>query len=164
MKTRINFCIFCLAAISFVTMTSCDDKDGDTVKPVINLIEPGEGDIVEIGDEHGIHLDMTLSDNEMLREYKVDIHPVFDGHSHSHELRAPEPEETTVDFYFQKSWSVAGKKNTPVHHHEIMVPANATPGEYHFMVYCTDAAGNEEYAVRTIVLSTEGGGGHSHGE
>jgi len=35
-----------------------------------------------------------------------------------------------------------------------VIPVNATPGDYHLMVYCTDAAGNEAYIARNIVLST----------
>jgi hypothetical protein len=30
------------------------------------------------------------------------------------------------------------------------------------MVYCTDAAGNEAYIARNVVLSTEGGEEHEH--
>lgn len=34
------------------------------------------------------------------------------------------------------------------------IPADATPRNYHLMVYCTDVAGNESYIARNIVLST----------
>ena len=45
-------------------------------------------------------------------------------------------------------------KTAHIHHHDIVIPANATPGDYHLMVYCTDAAGNQTYIARNIVLST----------
>lgn len=151
----------CLMAISFVTFSSCDrDNDSDTTKPVINLIEPEEGDILKIGDEHGIHFELELSDDRMLKSYKVDIHSNFDGHGHSASLTSTSSE--TVDFQFNKSWDVSGQKNANIHHHEIMIPANATPGDYHLMIYCTDAAGNQSSLARNIVLSTEGGEEHEH--
>ena len=45
-----------------------------------------------------------------------------------------------------------------------MIPANATPGDYHLMVYCTDAAGNEAHVARNIVLSVTGGDDGHHEE
>ncbi len=161
MKTTIKFFLVYLTAISSVIFSSCDDNSNDTTKPVINLIEPEEGDVLLIGDEHGIHLDMELSDDVMLKSYKVDIHSNFDGHAHSSSLNVRSDVGTTVDFTFNKSWDVSGK-NEYVHHHEIKIPANATPGSYHLMIYCTDAAGNESRVARGIVLSTEGGEHHEH--
>ena len=138
-----------IAATTFL-FTSCDsDNDGDTTPPVINLIAPAEEGILKIGDEHGMHLEMELSDNEMLSSYKIEIHNDFDGHTHTKGLKA----EETTPFSFQKSWDISGKKNATIHHHESLIPENATPGNYHLMVYCTDAAGNETYVARDIVLS-----------
>lgn len=157
MKTR-NY----LSAISILLFSSlfasCSDE-GDTQKPVIDLDEPEEGAVLHIGSP--VHFEMDLSDNEAIASYKVNIHNNFDGHSHS---RASET-EATVPFTFDKSYTedIAGKKNTHVHHHDIVIPANATPGKYHFMVYCTDEAGNEVFVVRNIELSKEGGeDGHDH--
>ncbi len=61
MKTKFNFYLVCLMAISFVAFASCEN--GDTTKPVITMHEPKDGDTLLIGDEHGIHLDMELSDD-----------------------------------------------------------------------------------------------------
>lgn len=158
MKTKFYVYLICLTAASFLTFSSCDkEKTADTVKPAIHLIAPEEGETLEIGDEHGIHLEMELSDDVKLNSYKVDIHPNFDGHSHT---RAA---SETVDFRYVNRWDVTGK-NAHIHHHDIKIPSNATPGNYHLMVYCIDAAGNETFVARNIVLSTEGGGddGHEH--
>ena len=35
--------------------------------------------------------------------------------------------------------------------------ADAAPGDYHLMVWCTDAAGNQTEVARNIVLSADGG-------
>jgi hypothetical protein len=158
MKTKFNLYLVCLMAISFATFSSCDkDNESDTTKPVINLIEPEDGDVLKIGGD--VHFDLELSDDVMLKSYKVDIHPNFDGHVHSSLLKS---ESETVDFTFNKSWDLPEQKNAAIHHHEIEIPANATPGDYHLMVYCTDAAGNEAYLARNVELSTEGGEEHEH--
>lgn len=155
MKTSVKFTVICLMAIFSLSFISCNpDDEGDTVKPVINLLEPAEGDILKIGDDHGVHFDMELSDNVMLKSYKVNIHSNFDGHKHARFHAHARSSEATVNFSFNKSWDVTGK-NTSIHHHEIVIPENATPGNYHLMVYCTDAAGNESHIARNIVLSHE---------
>ncbi|MDR2038490.1 MAG: DUF4625 domain-containing protein [Bacteroidales bacterium] len=151
MKTNILI-VFFTVIFSSMLLIACNDDDGDTTPPVIDLIAPGEGAAFEIGDEHGVHLDMELSDNEMLQSYQVEIHSNFNGHQHSTTAKS---EEGTKAFFFKNSWDISGKKNVKIHHHEIIIPANATPGNYHLMVYCTDVAGNESYVARNIVLSSE---------
>jgi len=148
MKTTIKFYTVCLLAIFSVLFSSCENEnDGDTIKPIINLIEPEDGDVLKIGSE--LHFEMELSDNEMLKSYKIEIHSNFDNHTHTR------ISEVTENFRFNKSWDVSGR-NAFIHHHEIKIPSNATPGNYHLMVFCTDAAGNESYVARNIVLSHEG--------
>lgn len=117
------------------------------------LSEPEEGQELKIGDEHGVHFEMDLSDDVMLKSYMIEIHSNFDHHSHG-KSRAAATGEATVDFSFNRSYDISGKKTAHIHHHDIVIPANATPGDYHLMVYCTDAAGNETYIARNIVLST----------
>lgn len=141
-----NKLVYISAIILFSTLFSaCTNDSEDVSKPVINLIEPEDGHALKIG--AAVHFEMELSDDTELRSYKVDIHNNFDGHNHTKAV------SETVDFTYSKSWDVSGLKNTLVHHHEIVIPANATPGNYHLMVYCTDKAGNETYVARKIVLS-----------
>lgn len=137
----------------FLGFTSCED-DGDTVKPTIELESPAEGAVLKTGS--AIHLEMSLDDNEMLSSYKVDIH---DAAGHTHETKAESSDETVI-FTYSNSWSISGSKNAQIHHHEIEIPENAAHGAYHFLVYCTDASGNESYVVRNITLSDEGDDGH----
>ena len=95
---------------------------------------------------------MDLSDDVMLKSYKIEIHSNFDHHSHGGNSRAA---QETVDFSFNRSYDVSGQKTAHIHHHDIVILANATAGDYHLMVYCTDAAGNESYIARNIKLSNE---------
>ena len=155
MKTKNYF--IAILAISAATFFSCDNNDSDTTKPVIELHEPAEGQALLIGSEEGVHFEMDLSDDVMLKSYKIDIHNNFDHHSHDTRVTG-----TTVDFTFNRAYDVSEQRTAHIHHHDIVIPANATPGDYHLMVYCTDAAGNEAHVARNIVLSTTGGDDRHH--
>lgn len=136
-----------LGLMTTVSFLACSD-DADTTGPVIELIEPEDGDSLLIGSTNGIHLEMNLSDNGMLQSYLIEIHSNFDGHSHSTKTT-----EETTPFSFHKSYDVPGLRNCHVHQHEIMIPSDATLGKYHLMVYCTDKAGNQSFIATNIVLS-----------
>lgn len=153
MRTNIKLSyLFTISLLIFSSLfLSCSDDDGDTTAPVIKLKAPGEGAILKIGSD--VHFELELYDNEMLASYKVDIHNNFDSHTHT---RALNSESNTIAFSFQKTWDVSGLKNASIHHHEIIIPENATPGKYHLMVYCTDAAGNESHIAYNIELSHDG--------
>ena len=145
----IAFSISCL-------FVSCSDDDGDTTRPTIILNAPVEGAVLKIGSD--IHFDADFEDNESLAYYTVDIHDNFNGHEHPEQRSA---QRETEPFKLHESWTdIAGKKQAKAHHHKIHIPANATPGKYHLMVYCVDGSGNESYVARNIELSPDGDDGH----
>lgn len=154
--TIYTFLLLLFSAFSVSMFTSCDDdKNADTTPPIINLKAPAEGAVLKIGSD--VHFDMEVSDDWMLASYKVEIHHNFDGHEHAATTKSTEVSSTeTTAFFFQKMWSLAGQKNAMIHHHEIIIPENATPGNYHLMVYCTDAEGNESHVARNIKLGHDG--------
>lgn len=161
MKTKFYFPILISAFVLSISLfAACSDSDNplsDTTKPVITLNDPAEGEVLAIGSEHGVHLDMDLADDVMLKSFKIEIHNNFDGHGHNSRSA-----DETVPFTFNRSYDVSGQRSAHVHNHDIIIPANATPGNYHLMVYCTDAAGNEAYLARNIVLSATGGDDGHH--
>lgn len=95
----------------------------------------------------------------LLRSSKIEIHNNFGHHSHDTKVIG-----STVDFTFNRSYSISEQKTAHIHHHDILIPADATPGDYHLVVYCTDTAGNEAHVARNIVLSATGGEDGSHEE
>lgn len=154
MKTTFYLSLASILMLSTLFVSCSDDeKQGDTTKPVITLNAPAEGAVLKPGTH--IHFDMDLEDDVMLGSYKVEIHNNFDGHGHT-KAEAEAGTAQTTPFAYNNSWSVSGQKNIHIHHHEIEIPANATEGNYHLMVYCTDAAGNESYIARNIVLDEHG--------
>ena len=97
MKTKFYFLVISLLAICSVCLPACDnDEKGDVTKPVIDLIEPEEGAVLKIGNGKGVHFEMNLSDDVMLRSYKINIHNNFDHHGHDSRAAG----EKKHSFYF----------------------------------------------------------------
>lgn len=153
-----------LLAVSLVGValfSSCGkDAPRDTEKPVIKLNDPADGEHVLIGDDHGLHFECELSDNEMVDSYRIEIHANFDGHTHTHSSTLRHGDEKP--FHYDRSWKV-GKRNAHIHHHDIVVPKGVAEGNYHFVIYCTDASQNETMTYRSIVLTEDPNkAGHHH--
>ena len=114
MKTKFYFPIMIsLLVMTASVFTACSDSDNplnDTTKPVIDLKSPTEGQTLTIGSEHGVHFEMDLSDDVMLKSYKIEIHSNFDHHSH--DTRAA---GTTVDFAFNRAYDVSEQKTAHIH-------------------------------------------------
>ena len=146
-----KYIIISVLAIAFTSVfTSCkEDEKADTTKPVIELDEPEDGDELLIG--AAIHFECDFSDDVMLGSYVVEIHNNFDHHSHKVASRA----EGEEPFFYKKEFKFEqqGLRNAHVHHHDVFIPENAQEGDYHFIVYCTDAAGNQSLVAREIILS-----------
>lgn len=154
-----NILFFVLSAIMCVSFSACDEDEADTTKPVITLDEPEDGDSLRIGES--VHFECDFSDDEALGSYLIEIHNNFDGHGHKISSSQTRGEDTEA-FYFKKSYDISNLRNTHVHHHDIVIPENATPGAYHLIVYCTDAAGNQAMVARDIILSHDAESHHHH--
>lgn len=125
-------------------LQSCVDPD--TSAPVLNLIsvtpEIGQGTVCGTVDENVIALSSTdtltvvfsLTDDEELSQYKIDLHSNFDCHGHA------KPLSDTEDWFVIDIVDVAGT-NQEIEA-EFIVPENVTSGTYHFSVQATDAVGN----------------------
>ncbi|MDO4725878.1 MAG: DUF4625 domain-containing protein [Porphyromonadaceae bacterium] len=168
MKKLFLVSIVLIGTFAFV---SCEKTKKDSEKPVINLIAPEKDKALKPGSD--IHFDVAFSDNEALKSYKVNIHGVFDNHDHKI-IRNTASDSIVFDHTWTEEdfikmgakESINGKKNASIHHHYIVIPAtiNGKPlkeGHYHFMVYCTDHAGNESNVARDIKISYSAKG-HDH--
>lgn len=157
MKKNIFF--YVLSVVLCFSFYACSEDDADTTKPVIMLDEPEDGDSLRIGES--VHFEADFSDDEALGSYLIEIHNNFDGHNHKVSSSQTRSEET-VPFSLKKSYDLSNLRNTHVHHHDIVIPENTTPGAYHLVVYCTDAAGNQSMVARDIILSLDAESHHHH--
>ena len=102
MKTKNYLSIISILFFSFLFVSCSKEDEGDTIKPVIDLLEPEEGAILRIGSSHGVHFEMNLHDNEAIASYKINIHNNFDGHSHTRASEAG----ITKPFTFERTYTL----------------------------------------------------------
>lgn len=129
--------------ISVVTF-SCSKDDEDLKKPVIELISPQDHDEFHPGEN--IHFEASFSDDTELSEYKIDIH-FDDGHDHK------SFKDGGYEWHYTHTAKLSGKSQMV--HHDISIPADARHGDYHFMVFCTDKAGNESFIALEIEIEDD---------
>lgn len=157
MKTRFNLFLFLLAAVIF---TGCSSDDTvDTQKPTISVLEPHDDEEIAPGGE--IHFEALFADNVALASYKIEIHNAFDDHTHATYKSAH-----TNPWSYSNEFVIPGGVKTFAAEQHIDVPTeiNGAPiseGHYHFGVYVTDLAGNEQQAFLEVIIET-GAGDHQH--
>lgn len=152
MKNMRFLMISMFIATAMLTVSCSKDEDPkeekDTTKPQINLQSPANETSFNPGD--AIDFSAEFTDNVALGSYKIDIH-FNDGHDHK--AVAAEGE-----WSYQQSWTFAPElTNETVSHNEIVIPeeVDGVPilgGEYHFLVYCIDKAGNETFVTHEIIV------------
>lgn len=135
-----NFLFYFLFIAFIGFLTGCNNQDDslpvDTTPPAIdnvllNEMSPGDEIVVAPGSE--IDLEATFTDDRELGQYRIEIHDDFDNHGH-------ERLKSEI-FGFDQIYNLSGSTQS-IHEH-IPIPANATPGPYHFTLSFFDAAGNE---------------------
>ncbi|MCS7073318.1 MAG: DUF4625 domain-containing protein, partial [Bacteroidia bacterium] len=75
--------LFFLAGITAFSLSSCSKDSADKAKPLIQVLSPLEtnGEVVAYAGQP-LPISVKFVDNVELKEYKIDIHDAFDGHSH----------------------------------------------------------------------------------
>ena len=156
MKNLQSLSLIVLSALFLFYWSACEQAD--TVPPTIVVVSPEDDASIEAGEK--LCVQVTFTDNKALSAYKLNIHPNFNGHSHApmrqeNPSRAASEESKTVDFEITLT---SASQNDPLtgtncfRDIDIDIPANATPGNYHLLIYCTDAAGNEMYVAQDLKI------------
>jgi hypothetical protein len=134
-----------LGLIIVLFFNSCDTAK-DNESPVLELlsVSPTLGsdsicgtlepnNVIRLFSGDTLKLDMLMSDNEGLSQYKIDIHENFDCHGHKAASVNPWQVLEIIDLN-GKSQNISKS---------IIVPDNATAGIYHFQIRLLDLSGNE---------------------
>ena len=162
-----------LITVFTLSFIACGDDDDakDMTPPVISgegiTANPINCQQYHPGDVIPFHYVMT--DNQELGAYNIEVHNNFDHHSHSTEADHHEHEAGECDdadghdhdheqsegkawVYIQDFAIPAGLRRYEVRH-DIQIPADAAPGDYHFMIRLTDRAGWQQiHAVAIKIL------------
>jgi len=144
MKTRFFLIAIAISAVSIAT--SCK-KDEETAKPIIKIMEIGEGDTH--GNDHTaiiggeLHVEAEIVADGKIDKVHVKIHPEGD-HKSTNTLEEWELDTTYTKF--------SGLKNTIFHEH-LEIDTIAEVGTYHFDFTVTDMEGNQSSAEAELVIS-----------
>lgn len=123
---------FSILAIGFSSCTK-DDDDDSTAPSIKNATINGLDEDISISIGNELNFEALLSDDEALGQFKIDIHDIFDGHSHGKKASTPWVYTQTFDLS-GTSQNFQGK---------ITVDNSATAGPYHSILRLIDEAGNE---------------------
>lgn len=143
MNTRVLLIAMTFAAVLF--LTACEKDDG-VVKPVITILELGEGDThgndhtAKVGGE--LHMEVDVVAEGTIDYIQVRVHPEGE---HDEE---GEHEEWELDTVYTK---FSGLKNTIFHEHA-EIDTTAEAGEYHFDFIVTDMEGNQSSAEAELQI------------
>lgn len=153
MKLFVQKPIVLFAAIcSLLSLSLSSCREADTTAPTIVVTEPAQNDTIEAGEE--LCIQVTFTDDVALNSYKINVHSNFNGHKHV-QGRDNKSAAATVDFETTLTSQMLGDSLTGrncFRDIDIDIPENATPGNYHLLIYCTDLAGNEAYTARDLII------------
>lgn len=140
---------------SILLIVGCN-TDVDTEAPVLTVLSfsPSTqldtvcGNLEDVISLHGgdsLIVDLNITDNEELSQYKLDIHNNFDCHGHNGNvginLPSPGASNQTEDWTLLRIESIGGQEQNLTL--TIEAPTNVTAGLYHFQIQALDVSGND---------------------
>ena len=150
-----------------------DDDDKDMTPPVISadgiIANPINCQEYHPGDTIPFHYIMI--DNQELGAYNIEIHNNFDHHSHSteaddhyhdHEMGECDDHDDEHEhehgqsegnaWVYNQSFTIPAGLRTYDARQNIIIPVDAAPGDYHFMIRLTDKAGWQQLHAVAIKI------------
>ena len=138
--------------------SSDDDDTKDMSKPVINTKDivavPTDCEVYKRGDV--IPFNSLFTDDTELGSYNIEIHQNFDHHTHSTssvECQMDEKKDPVKPWTYNQDFSIPSGQKSFTARHDIAIPADIDPGDYHFMVRLTDCAGWQELHAVAIKIT-----------
>ena len=164
MKKIINWSLtMALVTVLTISFFACgDDNDTrDMLKPVISsegiTANPINCQRYYRGDVIPFHY--ILKDNDELGSYDIEIHSNFDHHTHStesptqcHSHLDEDHSEPVNPWVFNRSYILPDGFKTFEARHDIEIPSDIDPGDYHFMVRVIDKSGWQELLAVEIEI------------
>lgn len=149
MRTRniLKIAFVIIASVSFMAGCSSDDDSSSNIDeeyPTINLKETFPETCSELKRGETFTAKITADDNQELGSVSIDIHNNFDHHNHSTEIeecKLDDKKNPENPLKYIKSIPIPEGNDHYVLEQEITIPEDIDPGDYHFMIRVTDAAG-----------------------
>lgn len=157
MKRNILYSIMLLCALS-ACGGSDDEEQKDMQQPVINeqgiTANPIDCQVYQRGSVIPFHYLMT--DNQELGAYNIEIHNNFDHHTHSTtaaECPMEAQKQPKNPWVYNQDFVIPAGLRQYDAHHDIQIPADIDPGDYHFMIRLTDRAGWQQLHAVAIKIT-----------
>jgi hypothetical protein len=156
MKRNTIYSIMLLCALSACS-GSDDEEQKDMQQPVISeqgiTANPIDCQQYHRGDVIPFHYVMT--DDQELGAYNIEIHNNFDHHTHSTtatECPMDAQKGPKNPWVYNQDFSIPSGQRTYDARHDIQIPADIDPGDYHFMIRLTDRAGWQQLHAVAIKI------------
>ena len=151
-----------LSLMLLCALSACGSDDDEETKdmtyPVINTTDivavPTDCQVFKRGDV--IPLNVLFTDDTELGSYNVEIHNNFDHHTHStSSVECPmEAQKSPVKpWIYNQDFDIPSGQKSFTARHDIAIPADVDPGDYHFMVRLTDRAGWQQLHAVAIKIA-----------
>ena len=149
------YAILLLCALS--ACGSDDDEQRDMQQPAISdqgiTVNPIDCQQYQRGDVIPFHY--LMIDNQELGAYNIEIHNNFDHHTHSTtaaECPMDAQKQPQNPWVYNRDFTIPAGLRSYDARHEIQIPADIDPGDYHFMVRLTDRAGWQQLHAVAIKI------------
>ncbi|SEW00681.1 protein of unknown function [Prevotella sp. khp7] len=156
MKRNTIYSIMLLCALSACS-GSDDEEQKDMQQPVISeqgiTANPIDCQQYHRGDVIPFHYVMT--DDQELGAYNIEIHNNFDHHTHSTtatECPMDAQKDPKNPWVYNRDFSIPSGQRTYDARHDIQIPTDIDPGDYHFMIRLTDRAGWQQLHAVAIKI------------
>jgi hypothetical protein len=141
------------AFIAVLLIFSCSKKDETVPVPVINLTELGYDNTKTGIAGSDLHMEAGITAEGKIDKVTVEIHT-----EEGHISMADSPRSSALAWAVDTTYTeFRGLKNTTFHKH-LEIPADATPGHYHFHFIVTDQQGQQsaiEEEIEILLPSNE---------
>ncbi len=153
--TLILLCALCACS------SSDDNEAKDMTYPVISsagiVAAPIDCEVYHPGEV--IPFNYVFTDDTELGSYNIEIHHNFDQHTHSTssiECPMDAKKKPVNPWIYNQDFTIAPGQRSYTARHDISIPADIDPGDYHFMIRLTDRAGWQQlHAVAVKIAAND---------
>ena len=157
MKKNIFF-VFTLLCALCACSSSDDEGNMDKQQPVISdqgiVTNPIDCQVYHRGEVMTVHY--VFTDNTELGAFNIEIHNNFDHHTHSTsvvECPMDADKAPVKPWIYNQDFSIPAGQRQYEANVNIPIPADIDPGDYHFMIRLTDAAGWQQLHAVAIKVA-----------